>query len=203
MIKIRTAEERDAKAIVTELRIGFHDKYAHLFCGNEELGTKLLLDYYAKVGKEYLNDHFVATDGERVVGVIRVLFPHIKLEMPSSIFSLFHLMKKFGFLGGIKVKIGLGIADTDEFDKDSAYIEFLCVLPEYRNQGIGSRLLDKAESFTKTRNLNKISLYVFETNNLARSLYEREGYKEVRRVSSIIAQWLLGFKTVIYMKKSI
>lgn len=203
MVEIRTAKESDITAIVSELRIGFHDKYAHLFCGKENVGTELLLDYYKRVGKQYLNDHLVAVIDGKVVGVTRVLFPNNKVKMPSSTFSLIYLMKRFGFFKGIKVKIGLKIADTDEFDKDSAYIEFLCVLPNYRKHGIGSSLLDNAEKFAKTKNLDNISLYVFETNQAAIHLYLKNGYNEVRKVSSRLAPWLIGFKTVVYMKKHI
>lgn len=203
MIKIRLAEEKDIPAIVSELRISFHDKYAHLFCGKEETGTTLLLDYYAKIGKNYLDDHFVAVDGNKVVGVTRILFPHTNVIMPSSFFSLFELIKRFGLLKGITVKIGLRIADTDEFDNDSSYIEFVCVLPEYQNHGIGSKLLNTGEEFTKARNFDNISLYVFETNTLARELYAKKGYKEIWRFSSRLTQWLIGFKTVIYLKKHI
>jgi ribosomal protein S18 acetylase RimI-like enzyme len=195
--------ESDVASIVNDLRINFHDKYSHIFCGKEKIGSRILRDYYNHLGKGYLDNHIVAEEDGRIIGVIGVLLPHMRMKFPSSTLSFWKAMHLFGLLRGVKVKIAMKIAESDEFDKDSSYVEFLCVLSHYRHHGVGSKLLDEAERFTKSKGFGAISLFVLEKNKVARQLYEEHGYKEVRRINSRIMQFFLGFREMIYMKKPI
>jgi ribosomal protein S18 acetylase RimI-like enzyme len=60
-----------------------------------------------------------------------------------------------------------------------AYIYSFRVHPEYRNLGIGSRLLDVAEADLARRRVEVASLNVAQDNPGARRLYERRGYRIV------------------------
>jgi len=59
---------------------------------------------------------------------------------------------------------------------DTVYISDMVVLPEYRNRGIGKKLLDKAEEFTKERKIKYIKLIVFADNEVVKKLYEEKGF---------------------------
>jgi ribosomal protein S18 acetylase RimI-like enzyme len=59
-----------------------------------------------------------------------------------------------------------------------AWIATLCVLPEYRRQGIGSGLLAACESYL---DMSQIRLTVRESNRDALRLYHRFGYRTVDR----------------------
>jgi ribosomal protein S18 acetylase RimI-like enzyme len=57
-----------------------------------------------------------------------------------------------------------------------AYIYGFRVQPEYRNQGVGSRLLQTAEVDLAQRGFRRVTLNVARDNFAARRLYERFGY---------------------------
>ena len=61
---------------------------------------------------------------------------------------------------------------------------FLCdveVNKEYRGKGYGRESMDLLESKVKEFNMHTISLHVFLHNKIACSLYNKIGYKEVKR----------------------
>ena len=66
-------------------------------------------------------------------------------------------------------------------EPDSYYICAMAVLPEFRGQGIGARLLQLAEEKCRRAGLSKLSLIVFEANAGAKRLYERHGFVETAR----------------------
>lgn len=66
-------------------------------------------------------------------------------------------------------------------EDNSYYICGIALFPEYRNQGIGTKLMKLAETHAITKGLAKLSLIVFEQNTVAKRLYECLGYQEVTR----------------------
>jgi ribosomal protein S18 acetylase RimI-like enzyme len=66
-------------------------------------------------------------------------------------------------------------------EDDSYYICGMALFPEHRGRGIGTRLLAFGEQAARERGFRKLSLIVFEQNTGAKRLYERTGYREVRR----------------------
>lgn len=78
-------------------------------------------------------------------------------------------------------KILVNLADLTRIKQDVAledyYILGLSVLPEYRNQGLGSYLLTQADAQSAASNCRSICLDVTYTNTRARVLFERFGYQ--------------------------
>ena len=66
-------------------------------------------------------------------------------------------------------------------EDDSYYICGMALYPEHRGRGIGTRLLAYAEQSACEKGYRKLSLIVFEQNAVAKRLYEKTGYREVRR----------------------
>ncbi|MGL5511709.1 MAG: GNAT family N-acetyltransferase [Sporomusa sp.] len=58
----------------------------------------------------------------------------------------------------------------------------LYVHPNFRKQGIGSKLLDAASQWAKDRELDYIELNVLFENRNAIKLYEHLGYKKVSHI---------------------
>jgi ribosomal protein S18 acetylase RimI-like enzyme len=63
----------------------------------------------------------------------------------------------------------------------SWHIEVMAVLPEYQGRGLGRRFIDIAKSQASARNIDLLSLHVFESNEGAIRLYERCGFRVVDR----------------------
>lgn len=63
----------------------------------------------------------------------------------------------------------------------SFYICGMALFPEYRGQGLGTRMLELARQQAYERGLEELSLIVFEQNEGAKRLYERHGFREVDR----------------------
>ena len=66
------------------------------------------------------------------------------------------------------------------------YVSVLASYPEYRNLGIGSRLLEVAEDLAENRDM---SLIVSDGNPDARRLYERLGYVETSFRAMVKEDW--------------
>lgn len=61
-------------------------------------------------------------------------------------------------------------------DTDSWFIAELCVSPEARAQGLGSRLLELAVQQAQDQTLPRLTLRVFSENSGAVNLYKRHGF---------------------------
>lgn len=59
----------------------------------------------------------------------------------------------------------------------AAYLHALRVRPEFRNRGIGTQLVQEAESILRRRGFNRGLISVAKDNDAARRLYERLGYE--------------------------
>jgi ribosomal protein S18 acetylase RimI-like enzyme len=74
------------------------------------------------------------------------------------------------------------LAPYAKLEKDNCYyIMGVAVFPEYRGRGIGTRFLEIAEEKALEHGLPQLSLIVFERNEGAKRLYERNGFYEVMR----------------------
>jgi ribosomal protein S18 acetylase RimI-like enzyme len=62
-------------------------------------------------------------------------------------------------------------------DKNYVYLSDLCVTKEYRNNKIATRLLDVANEYAKSINIDVICLHVEKANFTAFRLYDSLGYK--------------------------
>lgn len=62
---------------------------------------------------------------------------------------------------------------------DEAYITNVAVRPDLRRQGIASTLLRRLESIARMSGVTRITLEVRESNDAARSAYERLGFTPI------------------------
>jgi ribosomal protein S18 acetylase RimI-like enzyme len=57
-----------------------------------------------------------------------------------------------------------------------AYVFLLYVAPEHRHQGLGTALMQQAQTWAKQQGYSQIGLQVFESNAAALRLYDKLGY---------------------------
>jgi ribosomal protein S18 acetylase RimI-like enzyme len=70
------------------------------------------------------------------------------------------------------------IADTWQTASRIGEIESVGVLPDYRNMGIGTRLLDRLEADLREGGVHDLMLGVLAGNDAAIRLYERRGFRQ-------------------------
>ncbi|MFC7165691.1 GNAT family N-acetyltransferase [Halospeciosus flavus] len=130
------------------------DQWVTLVADQREHGTHLLPEENRETARDVLSQ-YVATDKllvARVGGVV-------------AGFVMFH------------VETGLYEQDVTRGVVDNVYVG-----PAYRGAGVGSALLDEAESTLAARGADVVSLSVMASNVRARDLYESRGYEAQRVV---------------------
>jgi ribosomal protein S18 acetylase RimI-like enzyme len=79
-------------------------------------------------------------------------------------------------VGQIFAQLASGRADLAD-GASSGYLYAFRVRPNYRNQGIGTRLIESAQDELRRRGFRRVVIAVAKTNMGARRLYEKLGYK--------------------------
>jgi len=67
-----------------------------------------------------------------------------------------------------------------QFEKTILHIDQLMVKTEYRNQGIGRKLIDEVEKLAKQLNISEMQLDFWETNSLANDFFSNSGFNTFR-----------------------
>lgn len=100
---------------------------------------------------------------------------------PQDVWPLFDILGVLTFPGVVRLKATLGgemvgfIAGDIRRREDLAWISTLGVLPEYRQRGLGSRLLRTCEEHLP---VSRVRLSVRASNEPAQQLYARFGYRQ-------------------------
>ena len=86
------------------------------------------------------------------------------------------------------------IADATE----AVWVAWFCVDPKARGRGIGQALIDHTVSRARNAGFNRIRLYTSTDPNeaAAQRLYEKNGFKEIRRKKGM-------FTTTIFREKTL
>lgn len=69
------------------------------------------------------------------------------------------------------------LVELEQQVPDHWYVNVLAVYPEYRGKGLGSLLLEHADSLGRTASSTGMAIIVASGNQGARNLYERHGYR--------------------------
>ena len=72
----------------------------------------------------------------------------------------------------------------------SWHLDSICVLPEYRNYGVGSRLLTAVKETAQRLNFSTVGVFVFGSNDAAARFYQRHGFVEKNRISTQAQEFL-------------
>ena len=76
--------------------------------------------------------------------------------------------------------VGFLAIEAHREEHNYLYYDDFCVCAQERNRGIGSALMDAAETYCKTLGFQHIVLHVEKTNVLARRLYQKRGFEVLR-----------------------
>ena len=90
-------------------------------------------------------------------------------------------------------------AISGEVDNDRLLIDGICVAAGARGQGVGTALIEALAHDARALVYREMRLDVIDTNLRARALYERLGFRAVRRETLGPLRHLFGFQTAITM----
>ena len=82
------------------------------------------------------------------------------------------------------------LLELENLALDSWYVNVLAVLPEFRNLGLGSILLKKADEYGTNLDKAGMSVIVADNNQNARKLYERCDYQERAHRPMVKEDWV-------------
>lgn len=149
------------------------------------------------------DNHFVACDGQRVVGVIAHMSD--RTDPGQSVRSSLATLQVYGLLGTVALSWRMRhmVSAEPAFVRNSYSVWNLAVAEEHRRRGIGSELLGHAHAAARAAGALTIGLEVLIGNTAAIRFYENAGYTERRRRESAGLRKMTGAAGLIYMNRSV
>ena len=172
MITIRRAEKKDAAYIAEGIFRAFLLEDEGIY--NQWIRTLKEVCAQEDTHYSYRNTWIAEVDGERAGMMIAVDGEHYREQRD----------KMYPQLKGLfDVAFGKGWDEMeDEAKTGDFYIDSLSVSLPYRNQGVGTALVEKAKEMAKEIGIERVTLAV-EPMNTAKKLYQRLGFVFEREIT--------------------
>jgi len=148
-----------------------------------------------KAGKLVIEDISDAADIVISVDVIRDSFRTVAEEFgltpencpthPSFLtLSQLNKLKDKGvrFFGLFLGNNQIGFIAIEKADTSLYYIEKLAVLPEYRHEGYGAKLIGYAFDYIRNYNGKRVSIAIIEEHTILKNWYKELGFEEVEKI---------------------
>ena len=170
MVRIQNATKEQSADIARLIMMAMTDECCQYFCGDghgledfREMITKLV----EREDSQYsYRNTLVALDKSKVVGIA-----------VSYDGGLLHKLRQ-AFVEGAMVHIGKDHSGMDdETQAGELYLDSLAVLPEYRRQGIASRLIMATKERANSFGLPCVGLLVDKGNPSGEALYSSLGFQ--------------------------
>ncbi len=113
-------------------------------------------------------DEFALTKHNAPTNPAFITFKKLKQSINEGM-KLFGLVKEKQLIGCIAV-------ERSQKDERIFFIERLAVLPEARHQGYGTKLLDFAFAYLKSRHAKTVSIGIIAENNILKKWYITYGF---------------------------
>jgi ribosomal protein S18 acetylase RimI-like enzyme len=97
----------------------------------------------------------------------------------------------------------VGLQELENLAPGTWYVNVLAVQPAFRNQGLGTRLLARADETARALGKRGLSVIVSDDNAGARRLYERSGYAMRATRAMVKDDWQNDGESWVLLTKSI
>ena len=181
---IRKAELKDKKEITKLLYMAAPNLMDYFFASKNEQKTISILEYLYKSNDTIfsMENFSLIEENSKIKGAI-ALINGGKVDVYEQNIGKNHgkeLFKISGILSTIKVMLRKSLNKAfPSFYNDELYIEAISVFPEYRGQGIASKLLKHSFDYAEELNIPKVALLVEMQNEHALNIYKKYGFNIV------------------------
>ncbi len=200
-IDIRAAQMSDIYPILSLHREAFADKFGAAF-GAQGMarGVEAMAEAWRRQGVGALRGMLVAEADSQVVGTITLRTWEMGGDNTGAAEMAFHQV--LGAWGALRSIFALSLLDH-QIDRAEGYITDVAVLSPFRRRGIARALLARAEEEARIRRKRYLGLYVSASNHGAYDLYRRCGFVARRVRRSLLAGWVLGQRSWVFMRKDL
>ena len=200
-IDIRPAQMIDIYPILSLHQEAFADKFGAAFGANGTArGVEAMAEAWRRQGASALRGMLVAEAGGQVVGTITLRTWEMGGDNTGAAEMAFHQV--LGAWGAIRSIFALSLLDH-QIDRAEGYITDVAVLSQFRRHGIAQALLARAEDEARVRRKRYLGLYVSAKNHGAQALYQGRGFVNRRMRHSLLAGWMIGQRSWIFMRKDL
>lgn len=187
-IHIKRADHYNHESLIKSVNelfyTAFKEKFVYKFF-NETTAMKISTLFSEYICQNKPKSLIIAENDAEIIGCI------FMINHTENYHDFKYLIKKqFSLKNRIKLFIFLGFF-SHKVTKEESYIEFLSVSPEYRQKGVGKRLINSCKNETHDK---KLTLYVAKDNIPALTLYKKEQFQTVKTKNSRIGKFLSGIK---------
>ena len=130
-----------------------------------------------------------AFDKDRLIGIAGYHTPSGSLTGGMTASRIFKLL---GIVNGIRACLIMSFYDRKP-STGELIMDGIAVHPDYRGRGIGTELLNRIVSYASENGYMSVRLDVIDTNSEARKLYERFGFRVVKKENYSLLKPVLGF----------
>lgn len=180
---IRPARPDDAKDIARLQITTDSEKMSGVFKDNVDGAFKVLTEQFTK----YFDGVYVLTEGEIIIGAMKLHLPGNKV---GNTLSLSSLIKILGIKKGIRAMLLLSNWDEYKLNTGESYLEFLYIDPEWQGMGGGKLMVRRATELATQSGAKYLTLFTATNNYKAKGLYESLGFITRRKIRSPIAKLL-------------
>jgi len=143
--------------------------------------------------------YLVAENEGEIVGVM--ILKWAKQKVPKTKFKLSKVVP-YGLYTTVKL-IAMRYLFPENPKKGVCHVAELAVIPGAQRKGIGTKLIAYGREMAQKQGLAKYALHVDAENEPALKLYEKMGFRLVKKKKHILARWLLGIKEWYFMSQDI
>jgi ribosomal protein S18 acetylase RimI-like enzyme len=158
-IEINPVEEMNMELEI--IQTSDHEVVALLNKDVHDLHVSLYPEYFKEYNYEAMNDFY-----QQIMGNSNFLF-YIIMDQERSLGYVWLEIKEY---------------QETAFRKSyrSVYVHQLSIIREYRNKGLGNRLMNKVNEIAKEKGIHKIELDYWMDNKMASNFYDKNDFKKYR-----------------------
>lgn len=199
-IEVVPPEQSQLEDILRIYYEGFSGKLAFI-TRNQELQHSFARDFNL-INIESADRDFVALINNKVMGILSLRSLKQSDDHTPQKPGLWSLLYKYGFMTLIRAWL-FDLVFRHKYEEGELYIDTVAVATDARGTGIGTILLDFTENYAKEKGFKKLSLMVIFENPKAQALYERQGFKVVKKHSLRLLKRSTGVSGAYFMVKEI